>query len=152
MYAGLVDAYLYCNNEEAKDVVTKCADWLINITSNLDEAKFQQMISCEIGGMSEVLDAIYILTGEQKYLDIAKKFYHKARRGHSDASGRAADEHYVRLGARARGSPRRGHPRGAEIRSLRLVQDLHQVHYPPGHAAGAVRPDQGVLLLSNTYS
>ena len=23
---------------------------------------------------------------------------------------------------------------------------------PPGHAAGAVRPDQGVLLLSNTYS
>lgn len=78
LYAGLVDAYLYCNNEEAKDVVTKCADWLINITSNLDEAKFQQMISCEIGGMSEVLDAIYILTGEQKYLDIAKKFYHKA--------------------------------------------------------------------------
>lgn len=78
LYAGLVDAYLYCNNEEAKDVVTKCADWLINITSNLDEAKFQQMISCEIGGMNEVLDAIYILTGEQKYLDIAKKFYHKA--------------------------------------------------------------------------
>ena len=41
---------------------------------------------------------------------------------------------------------------GQKFGAYGWVQDLHQVHYPPGHAAGAVRPDQGVLLLSNTYS
>lgn len=78
LYAGLIDAYLLCDNEEAKTVVTGCADWLIAVTANLDETKFQQVVDCEIGGMNEVLSALYILTGEQKYHDIAGKFYHKS--------------------------------------------------------------------------
>ena len=39
--------------------------------------------------------------------------------------------------------------RGAVLRGLRLVQNLYQIHHASLHAAGAVRPDQGVLLRIN---
>lgn len=63
LYAGLVDAYLFCDNEQAKTVVSGCADWLISLTKNLDETKFQLLLSSETGGMNEVLAAIHTITG-----------------------------------------------------------------------------------------
>lgn len=78
LYAGLIDAYLYTDNQQAKEVVMKLADWLIQITKSLSEQQFQQLMACEFGGMNDAMTALYALTGEQKYQDLAQRFYHEA--------------------------------------------------------------------------
>ncbi len=73
--AGLVDAYLYCDNAKALEVVTGMADWVDNILKNLSAAQLQKMLRCEFGGMNDVLANIYSITGNKKYLDLSYKFY-----------------------------------------------------------------------------
>jgi len=73
--AGLVDAYLYCDNSKALAVVTGMADWTGNTVNNLTPEQLQKMLRCEYGGMNDVLANIYSLTGNKKYLDLSYKFY-----------------------------------------------------------------------------
>jgi len=73
--AGLVDAYLYCDNEKALKVVTQMADWVNNTVKNLTEDQRLKMLMCEYGGMNDVLANIYAITGNKKYLDLSYKFY-----------------------------------------------------------------------------
>ncbi len=76
--AGLVDAYLYCNNLKALDVAIKMADWTGSTLQNLSDEQLQKMLACEFGGMNDVLTNIYSITGKKKYLDLSYKFQHKA--------------------------------------------------------------------------
>lgn len=76
--AGLRDAHELANNKQALEVAARLADWAVDTTKNLSEQQFQHMLHCEHGGMNEVLADIYGLTGEQKYLDLARRFNHKA--------------------------------------------------------------------------
>lgn len=73
--AGLVDAYLYCDNKQAINVVTGMADWTGKTIQNLSPQQLQQMLKCEYGGMNDVLANIYSITGNKKYLDLSYKFY-----------------------------------------------------------------------------
>lgn len=73
--AGLVDAYLYCNNNKALTIVTGMADWTGNTVNNLTPEQLQKMLKCEYGGMNDVLANIYSITGNKKYLDLSYKFY-----------------------------------------------------------------------------
>ncbi len=75
---GLLDAYLLCGNEKALRVVQKFADWLAAVVNPLSEDQIQEMLSCEHGGINEVLAEVYGITGEKKYLDLSKTFHHKA--------------------------------------------------------------------------
>lgn len=77
-FAGLLDANRYCESKEALDVARKLADWSIHITRNLDDEKWQRMLACEHGGMNESLAELYSRTGHAKYLELARKFYHRA--------------------------------------------------------------------------
>jgi len=77
MYAGLRDAWLYCGNEDAKDIFLKFCDWGINITYALSDEQMQQMLNIEHGGMNEVFADAYQLTGNNRYLMAAKRFSHK---------------------------------------------------------------------------
>src|ERR1035437_1506040 len=72
--AGLVDAYLYCDNQKALEVVIKMADWTAETMKNLTEEQRLQMLNCEYGGMNDVLVNIYAITGNRKYLDLSRKF------------------------------------------------------------------------------
>ena len=78
LFAGLRDAYLYTGNAQAKDVLVKLADWAVDTTRNLTDDQWQVMLEQEHGGMNEVLADVYALTGEPKYLDLSRHFYHKA--------------------------------------------------------------------------
>jgi DUF1680 family protein len=78
MFAGLRDAYELAGNEQAKEVLIKLADWAIYATQNLTYDQWQSMLEQEQGGMNEVLADVYAITGDAKYLDLAKKFYHAA--------------------------------------------------------------------------
>ena len=74
-YAGLIDAYKFCGNEKALEVVKKLADWAVEITKNLTDEQFAKMMRCEFGGMNDSLYQLYGITGEEKYLKLADRFY-----------------------------------------------------------------------------
>ena len=76
--AGLRDAYLYCNNPTALEVLVKLCDWTQSITENMTDEQFQHMLNVEHGGMNEVLADVYVLTGDSKYLTLSQRFCHHA--------------------------------------------------------------------------
>jgi hypothetical protein len=78
IYAGLLDMYVYCDNQQALDVCKKFADWVIARNARLSDEQMQKMLDTEHGGMNEVLANLYGLTGEKKYLTIAQRFNHMA--------------------------------------------------------------------------
>lgn len=77
MYAGLRDAWLYGGNDEAKMMFLNFCDWGINICAKLTDAQMEAMLGSEQGGMNEVYADAYQITGDTKYLTMAKRFSHK---------------------------------------------------------------------------
>lgn len=75
--AGLLDAYLYCDNKKALTIETGMADWTDRIISNLPDSSLQRMLFCEYGGMNDVLANTFAITGEKKYLNLSYKFHDK---------------------------------------------------------------------------
>ncbi len=78
MYAGLRDAWLYGDSEEAKTIFLKFCDWGISITSALTDEQMESILDMEHGGMPEVFADAYHITGDEKYLAAAKRYSHKA--------------------------------------------------------------------------
>ncbi len=78
LFAGLIDAYRFCGNAKALEVVSRMADWAEAVTRDLSEEQWQQMLACEHGGMNESLADLYGLTGDARYLAVAERFYHRA--------------------------------------------------------------------------
>ncbi|HEU5165890.1 MAG TPA: beta-L-arabinofuranosidase domain-containing protein, partial [Chitinophagaceae bacterium] len=76
MYAGLRDAWLYGESEQAKIIFLKFCDWAINITGELSDAQMQSMLDIEHGGMNEIFADAYQISKAQKYLTAAKRFSH----------------------------------------------------------------------------
>jgi DUF1680 family protein len=75
--AGMRDAYIYGGNEKARKCFLKLCDWTINVVSNLTDDQLQGILGWEHGGINEPLADAYQLTGEEKYLEGAKRFCHK---------------------------------------------------------------------------
>ena len=77
MYAGLRDAWVYCGNEEAKQLFLGFCDWAIDLTAGLSDDQMERILHTEHGGMNEVLADAYAITNDKKYLDVAKRFSHR---------------------------------------------------------------------------
>ena len=77
MYAGLRDAWVYCGNEQARQLFLGFCDWAINLTAGLTDEQVERTLHTEHGGMNEVLADAYAITGDKKYLDVAKRFSHR---------------------------------------------------------------------------
>ncbi|MGD0037828.1 MAG: beta-L-arabinofuranosidase domain-containing protein [Bacteroidota bacterium] len=75
LMSGLVDAYLYCDNQKALTLVVRMADWIDQTLKNLTNEQRLQMLNCEYGGMNDVLANIYAITGNKKYLELSCKFH-----------------------------------------------------------------------------
>ncbi len=78
MYAGLRDAWLYGESQEAREIFLKLCDWGIEITSGLSEEQMERMLDVEHGGINESFADAYQMTGDEKYLEAAKRFSHKS--------------------------------------------------------------------------
>lgn len=74
--AGLKDAYVYAGCKQAKDILLPLADFIADIALNSNSDLFQSTLSVEQGGMNEVFADIYSITGDDKYLQTAKRFNH----------------------------------------------------------------------------
>ena len=77
IYAGLRDAWVYCGNEQAKSLFLGLCDWAIDLTAGLTDQQMERALDTEHGGMNEVLADAYAITGDKKYLDVAKRFSHR---------------------------------------------------------------------------
>ncbi|MBE9584479.1 glycoside hydrolase family 127 protein [Mucilaginibacter sp. JRF] len=76
-FAGLIDAYKVGGNQQAKTILLKYADWAYRLTSKLSDAQIQRMLTSEHGGMNEVFADVAAISGDKKYLELARKFSHK---------------------------------------------------------------------------
>ncbi len=72
--AGLFDAYQYCNNPQALDVLEKVAAWLQFRIARLSHEQMQITLLNEFGGMNEVLANLYGVTGKPEHLKLALAF------------------------------------------------------------------------------
>ncbi|QEH38495.1 Non-reducing end beta-L-arabinofuranosidase [Aquisphaera giovannonii] len=77
-FAGLRDAYLVAGNAKARDVLLRLGDWVGRVTGGLSDAQMQRMLGQEHGGMNEVLADVCAITGDEKYLKLARRFSHRA--------------------------------------------------------------------------
>lgn len=77
MYAGLVDVCRYTPNAKALTVLVRFADWLDGLVAKLSDEQMDKILICEHGGITESLADIYVLTGERKYLELARRFDHR---------------------------------------------------------------------------
>ncbi len=74
IYAGLIDAYRLTGNIQALAVVKNLSDWAYKGLSKLTDEQFQRMLTCEYGGMNEVMADMYEITNDPRYLDLAIRF------------------------------------------------------------------------------
>ncbi|MHC4754407.1 MAG: glycoside hydrolase family 127 protein [Planctomycetota bacterium] len=77
IYAGLIDMYNHCGNQQALEVAVKMAAWAKGHLDNLTEEQTQQMLDTEYGGMNEVFCNLYAVTRNPDHLELARKFDHK---------------------------------------------------------------------------
>ena len=76
-YAGLRDAYLYAGSDLARQMLVDFTDWMIDITSDLSDEQIQDMLRSEHGGLNETFADVAEITGDKKYLELARRFSHK---------------------------------------------------------------------------
>lgn len=74
--AGLKDAYVYAQREQAKEILLVLCDYIAEISNKSNSDLFQGMLAVEQGGMNEVLTDVYAITGDVKYLKAAEQFNH----------------------------------------------------------------------------
>lgn len=76
-YAGLRDAYLYAGSDLARQMLVALTDWTIDITAGLTDQQMQDMLRSEHGGLNETFADVAEITGDKKYLELARRFSHK---------------------------------------------------------------------------
>ncbi|WP_029286742.1 glycoside hydrolase family 127 protein [Pedobacter sp. R20-19] len=73
-FAGLHDAYAIAGNEKAKQMLIKLTDWCIDLVAGLSDQQIQELLKSEHGGLNEVFADVYEITGDKKYLKLARQF------------------------------------------------------------------------------
>jgi uncharacterized protein len=76
--AGLLDMHAYCQNTQALQMLESMAAWTDWRTGRLTEEQMQHTLQIECGGMNEVLANLSAVTGNPRYLVVAKRFDHHA--------------------------------------------------------------------------
>ena len=74
--AGLMDMYQLAGNETALQIAIRLGDWAVWRTGRLPYEQMQMVLDTEFGGMPEALANLYTITGAERYLAAAQRFYH----------------------------------------------------------------------------
>lgn len=76
IYQGLIDTYYCTESDTSLKVAVKFADWACDGIAGLSDAFMQNALNVEYGGMNEIFALLHEITGEDKYLDAARRFTH----------------------------------------------------------------------------
>jgi DUF1680 family protein len=74
--AGMIDQYQLAGDDQALDVAKKLGDWVDWRTHRLSYGQMQMILQTEFGGLPEALANLYTITGQERYLAAAQRFYH----------------------------------------------------------------------------
>jgi DUF1680 family protein len=74
--AGLLDVHEHLHNAQALQVLEGMAAWTDWRTGRISEEQMQRTLQTEFGGMNEVLANLSAVTGNPRYLEVAKRFDH----------------------------------------------------------------------------
>jgi uncharacterized protein len=77
LFAGLYDAWHYTGSPQAGEMLVGLSDWASSLVADLDEEQMQLMLRAEHGGMNEVFANVAAMTGDNHYLDLARRFSHQ---------------------------------------------------------------------------
>ena len=72
--AGLRGAYVLCGNAQARETLIRLCDFCVRVTAKLTDEQWKSMTSKEYGAPDEIFADVYGMTGDQKYLDLARRF------------------------------------------------------------------------------
>ena len=73
---GLLDQYNIMGSEKALEVACGMGDWAYDKLIGLPEEVRLRMIRNEFGGFNEAMYNLYLASGKEKYLQVARFFYH----------------------------------------------------------------------------
>ncbi len=72
---GLLDMYLYADNERALEIVKGCAEWFYAFSQDIDRETMSNMMDMEeTGGIMELWADLYQITGDQKHLELMRRY------------------------------------------------------------------------------
>jgi len=74
--AGLIDQYLYCNNQQALNMAANMGSWAFKKLQPVTPAQRAIMLRNEFGGINESFYNLYAITGNTNYKWLATFFYH----------------------------------------------------------------------------
>lgn len=77
LFAGLRDAYLIAGKPMAKEILVRLTDYIDGVSRGLTDEQIQTMLISEHGGLNEVFADVSVITGQDKYLILARRFSHK---------------------------------------------------------------------------
>ncbi|MGD8174867.1 beta-L-arabinofuranosidase domain-containing protein [Marinimicrobium sp. ARAG 43.8] len=77
IFAGLRDAYVLTGSEQALRMLVSLSDWAVELVSDLSDEQIQAMLRTEHGGMNEVFADVAAITGDDRYLVLARQFSHR---------------------------------------------------------------------------
>jgi uncharacterized protein len=75
--AGLLDVYLYTDNDTALRIASNIASWAYQKLSPLSNEQLAVMLKQEFGGMNEVFYNLFAITNDEKHERLARMFYHE---------------------------------------------------------------------------
>lgn len=76
LFSGLIDQYLYADNQQALNIVKGMGDWAYGKLKPQTEETRRKMIRNEFGGINESFYNLYAITGDENYRWLAEYFYH----------------------------------------------------------------------------
>ncbi len=72
---GLLDMYRYAGNEQALDIVKKCAEWFWHFTEDISRGTMDRMMELEeTGGIMEFWADLYAVTGDERHLTLMRRY------------------------------------------------------------------------------
>ena len=77
IFAGLRDAYLIYGSKECREMFIGLTDWMYRLTSGLTDEQLQDMLRSEHGGLNEVFADAAAISGDVRFMELAKRFSHK---------------------------------------------------------------------------
>ena len=78
VHAGLIAAYQLAATPHALDVALALSNYVATIFERLDDSQIQAMLASEHGGLNESFAELHAITGDPRWLRVARRLYHRA--------------------------------------------------------------------------
>lgn len=140
IFSGLMDQYLYADNQEALEVVKKMGDWAYDKLIGQTEDTRKLMLRNEFGGVNEAFYNLYSITGDKKYKELAEYFYHNdvidpLAEGDTDFGTKHTNTFIPKVIGEARNYELTGSGRSADISKLFWNEMTHHHSFVTGSSS-----------------